>query len=92
MLPFLFFAAADIPAGWERLGYDAVSTFTGASFDCSPLTCNGRSPDFAVNEHGLLDTAEATLEAARSFSSGGAEPGMYCIFEVWRRPAPSARR
>ena len=79
-------AADDIPAGWERLGYDAVSTGSTGFFECSPLTCNGRAPDFAVNEHGLLDTAEAARDAARSFSGGGAEPGTYTVFEVWRRP------
>lgn len=74
--------AVDIPAGWVRLGYDAVSRQRDY-FECSPITCNNRAKDFEVNEHGLLTTVEAARAAARTFSGGGAERGRYFVFEVW---------
>jgi hypothetical protein len=81
-------AADAIPEGWAFLGWDAVGR-TSSWFDCSPLTCNGGSPRFDVNRHGLFASLEGALEGARTFSdpAGGWEPGPYYVVEVWAEPA-----
>lgn len=84
--PLPVLQASEIPPGWTLLGYDVVSR-THAWFECSPLSCNGRWPDFDVNEHCLLPTLAEALRAAVDFSAGGGEPGPYHVIEVWWEPA-----
>jgi hypothetical protein len=75
------------PAGadFERLGFDAVSKSSADSFECSPLSCNAAARELPTNAFALLDSLEAAIAAARKFSSGNWEPGVYYVAEVHRR-------
>lgn len=78
---------APLPAGYVSLGYAAVSDdLEGqvSGFQCSPLSCNLRAPDYQVNRHCLLDDREMAFAAARDFASGNAEPGPYYVVEILR--------
>ncbi len=80
-------SAAPIPSGWRLLGYDAVSRDFTNAFECSPLACNHRSVDFAVNADCLLPDLGAAIAAAEDFCRGdNAEPGTYYVVEVWSEP------
>lgn len=87
-------AAAPIPAGFSRIGYDAVQRCVGAmheggnhapGFGCSPLACNGMAPQYPVNRCCLIDDLQTAVAMARDFAAGNCEPGPYCVVEVWRR-------
>lgn len=87
-------AAAPIPAGFERIGYDAVQRCVGAmheggnhapGFGCSPLACNGMAQEYPVNRYCLIDDLQTAVAMARDFAAGNCEPGPYCVVEVWRR-------
>ena len=80
--------ARPVPPDWPSRGFDVVSRTLGISFDCSPLSCNGRAPDYPTNADCLLPTVETALVAAADFSSGGGEPGTYFILEVFEGPMP----
>lgn len=69
---------------FELLGYDAVARTCGASFECSPLSCNNGAKDFPCNAHCLFDTLEEAIQAAKEFSHGPWEPGSYCVVAVCR--------
>lgn len=78
---------------FEKLGYDVVERAGGCvlGFGCSPLSCNGRAFDLAVNRHCLFDDPAEALRRAEEFGrSHGrvAEPGPYVVIEVWRRRGP----
>jgi hypothetical protein len=74
---------------YECLGWDAVGTWFGigqsATFDCSPLTCNGLASEIPANRFGLLDTIEEAVSVAARFAREQPEPGTYFLVEVWRR-------
>ena len=81
-----------LPADYERLGYDAVSREGVANLECSPLFCNGRAHDIAVNRFCLIDEPERALALAQMFSGShgnGCEPGDYFVLEVWRKKTPT---
>lgn len=74
-----------VPDSFRSIGFDIVSMGCDEvpGFECSPLSCNGLTSEWHANPHCLLDTLEQALEAARQFSVGGAEPGMYYVAEVF---------
>jgi hypothetical protein len=76
-----------LPAGYSRVGYDVVSRSCGATFGCSPLSCNHAAELVPVNEHCLLDDPAEAFRLASLFSKAeeGYEPGPYHVVEVWRR-------
>jgi hypothetical protein len=74
-----------LPEDFELLGYDAVARSCGASFECSPLSCNYGAKDFPCNSHCLFDTLEQAVEAAKEFSHGPWEPGPYYVVAVYRK-------
>ena len=88
-------AAAPIPAGFVRIGYDAVQRCVGTlheggnrapGFGCSPLACNGMAHEYPVNRYCLIDDPETAVAMARDFAAAGScEPGPYCVVEVRRR-------
>lgn len=89
-----------LPAGpdpsFTFIGYDVISVSPAASaangfaptmggFDCSPLSCNDCSKDFAVNRYCLIDNWAEACRAAAAFARDGPEPGPYIILGVhWR--------
>jgi|WetSurMetagenome_2_1015567.scaffolds.fasta_scaffold204951_2 hypothetical protein len=86
-------ACEPLPADYERLGYDAVSREGVANLECSPLFCNGRADDIAVNRFCLIDEPERALGLAQMFSGShgnGCEPGNYFVLEVWRKKTPKS--
>lgn len=76
------------PSEFEILGFDAVSRSTSSFFECSPLSCNYAAATVAHNEHCLFSSLEEAVQAAATFSSGGAEPGPYHVAQVLRRRRP----
>jgi hypothetical protein len=70
---------------FRKLGYDAVSRFAGAAFECSPLSCNSMADEVPVNRYCLFDEPEIALQKAADFEASGCEPGPYFVVEVWRR-------
>lgn len=78
--------------GFEALGFDVVSRSISTFFECSPLSCNGGAQTFRANAYCLFDALEAAIAAAKSFSSGGWEPGPYYIARVLRRRRPPGTR
>lgn len=68
-----------------RLGFDAVSRSLNTTYECSPLSCNNMADHRRVNAHCLVDTLEAGIELARSFSIEEPEPGPYDLIEVLRQ-------
>jgi len=80
-------AAAPGP-DYEIVGYDAVSTSFGDSFECSPLSCNYAARSFNVNGACLFSTLDEAMRGAETFAAGSWEPGPYRVVEVSRkRPA-----
>lgn len=69
-------------AGWNVVGYDAVSSSRGCEFECSPLSCNRAAIEMDVNERCLFASAGDAAAAARSFAAGLFEPGPYYVVEV----------
>jgi hypothetical protein len=64
-------------------GYDAVSFYAKAAPECSPLSCNSRVEELAVNSHCLFDSfEEAKLQLDRG-AFNDSEPGPYRIFAVF---------
>jgi hypothetical protein len=85
--------AVPLPAGYERLGFDAVELRAGWSFGCSPLSCNGLASEdgpVRVNRSCLIATAAEAFAVARGFSVRKPEPGPNCVVEVWRKGPPAA--
>ena len=78
-----------LPAGYERLGYDAVNRTCCPHFECGPLLCNGMAEEIAVNRFCLIDEPQRALEVARYFSQRKPEPGTYFAVEVWRKRTPA---
>jgi hypothetical protein len=72
-------------AGFAFLGFDIVSRSSDASFECSPLSCNGASDDFPVNRSCLIDDIDTAYNVAVEISRGKYEPGPYHLVEVYRR-------
>lgn len=75
---------------YHCVGYDVANpppNLAGGllSFGCSPLSCNGCSAEFPVNDYYLLDSLETAMEAATTFGVEEPEPGPFCIYEVWRK-------
>jgi hypothetical protein len=94
-LPIPTLSVAPLPTDFRSLGYDAVSN-SGISgpinrtpdtiwFECSPLSCNSRATDFAVNEHCLLNSSLEAIQAAKEFAKVNAEPGPYLVAQVFRK-------
>lgn len=75
---------AELPpaAGFDVVGYDAVSSSRGCEFECSPLSCNGAAVEMDVNECCLFVSAGDAAAAARTFAAGLFEPGPYYVVEV----------
>jgi hypothetical protein len=73
-----------IPSSFRRLGFDAVShSMTDVlGLECSPLSCCGTAAALGANEWCLFPTLDAAVDAARTWSVGGAEPGDYYVVEV----------
>jgi hypothetical protein len=71
-----------LPAGYRRLGFDAVELHSEMFFGCSPLSCNGGWEEFETNEHCLVGDMARAIELATMFSQGGWEPGPYRVVEV----------
>ncbi len=78
------------PAGYARLGYDAVSVGATAGFECSPLSCNGMVTEIPVNRWCLLDDLEHALDVAKRFDGEQPEPGDYVVIEVSARATDMA--
>lgn len=70
---------------FESLGFDAVAISCSNFFECSPLSCNNLTEEIETNEHCLLPTIDAAVEAAERFSREEPEPGPYYVVEVLRR-------
>jgi hypothetical protein len=80
--------------GFESLGVDVVS-FTSfrpataqyapvlASFDCSPLSCNGLAHEYPVNPYCLLEVPIG-IGAAKEMHTKRAERGPYVVVDVLR--------
>jgi hypothetical protein len=83
--------AADMPVGYERLGYDVVSVGSSEGFECSPLSCNGLAGEIPVNRYCLLDDTGHALTVASRFDLDQPEPGDYYVVEVGARGADVAR-
>lgn len=60
-----------------------------AFFGCSPLSCNGLSKEFAVNQFCLLNTLAEAEAFAEYCSREEPEPGPYYVVEVLRESDPS---
>jgi len=73
-----------IPEPFRRIVYDVVSRGFSATFECSPLSCNGMAFEAAVNEFCLLDRLTDAVEFARRCALEQPEPGSYFVVEVWR--------
>jgi hypothetical protein len=79
---------ADLPAlqgpdaDFVTVGFDAVARSQNASFEHSPLSCNGGAATFPTNEACLFRTLDEALEGAKVFSKGHWEPGPYWVVEV----------
>jgi hypothetical protein len=75
---------AELPpaAGFDVVGYDAVSSSRACEFECSPLSCNGAASDMDVNDRCLFTSAGDAAAAARTFAAGLFEPGPYYVVEV----------
>lgn len=54
-------------------------------FEHSPLSCNYACADFPVNRFCLIDGQKAAYEAAIVIGKMQYEPGLYYLFEVYRR-------
>lgn len=73
---------------FEFLGYDCPCNsvdWAHAGFGCSPLSCNGRASEIAVNRYCLIDTLDDAIATARTFAREQPEPGDYYVIEVWRK-------
>lgn len=79
--------ADPLPAGYETIGFDAVSRSAGPMFECSPLSCNHMAREIPVNPYCLADTLEAAIAMAERFSTEQPEPGDYFVVEVLRGSA-----
>jgi hypothetical protein len=75
---------APLPAGYESIGFDAVSRSAGPAFECSPLSCNYLSNEIPVNRYCLVDTLAEAVALAVRFSEEKPEPGDYYVVEVLR--------
>ena len=64
-------------------GFDVVSFSTGASPECSPLSCNARAEELPTNEHCLFRTFEDAKHAIESDRFHGCEPGPYRIVAIY---------
>jgi hypothetical protein len=84
--PFDISALNPLPLAdsFVRLGYDAVNRTAGATFECSPLSCNSMAEQIAVNRHCLIDDPAIAFQHAAEFEAAGCEPGPYFVVEVWR--------
>ncbi len=80
-------AVEPLPQDFESLGFDAVANSCGSGFECSPLSCNLLAEEIETNEHCLLPTLAAAVEAALRFSREEPEPGPYFVVEVLWRPS-----
>lgn len=75
-----------IPEDYRFLGFDIVTRSTGATFECSPLSCNHGAREIPVNEFCLIQDREAAYAALQKIcKSGNYEPGPYYLFEVYRK-------
>jgi hypothetical protein len=77
-------APEPLPERFASLGFDVVSRSMGASFECSPLSCNDMASEIATNEFCLVETIERAIEVALQFSLEEPEPGPYVVIEVMR--------
>jgi hypothetical protein len=79
-------------AGYSMRGFDIVCFTTGATPECSPLSCNLGADRFPVNRFCLLDTLEQGIEDAGLIDrDGGYEPGPYRVMSVSERNSRPSR-
>lgn len=73
-----------LPDGFVSLGFDTFnkSSLGVLGFECSPLSCNSMAPEFVVNRHCLVSTADEGYAAAKRCSIEQPEPGDYYMVEV----------
>jgi len=77
----------ELTSAFRTIGFDAVSKSLqdGLGFECSPLSCCDLARDADVNSHCLLNTLEAAVAKAQTFSLEEPEPGPYYVAEVLER-------
>ena len=73
----------EAPRRAQIVGFDVTSFSTGATPECSPLSCNALADGMKVNEHCLLDTLEEAKAALESGEFDNSEPGPFRIFAVY---------
>jgi hypothetical protein len=66
-----------------REGFDVTALGGGELPGCSPLSCNGLVKEVKTNEHCLLPTFEAAIQALESGAFADSEPGPYRIIAVY---------
>jgi hypothetical protein len=76
-----------LPSSFVSLGFDVVGRDYAASFECSPLSCNGMADEMTVNEFCLIRTFEDALSFAQRCGESQPEPGEYVVIRVWREDA-----
>jgi hypothetical protein len=76
--------AVQAPQNKECLGYDVATFWAGNAAECSPLSCNARATDLAVNAHCLFPSFEEAKNAVDTGAFANTEPGPYRIFAAYR--------
>lgn len=67
--------------GFAVVGFAAVAR-SRTSFECSPLSCNGKAAELTTNEECLFRSFDEAVVGARAFSVEKCEPGPYYVVEV----------
>lgn len=71
------------PSGHALEGFDVTALGGGELPGCSPLSCNGLAKEVKTNEHCLLPTLAAAIQALESGAFADSEPGPYRIIAVY---------
>jgi hypothetical protein len=82
-----------LPDAFVSRGFDTFnkSSVGVLGFECSPLSCNSLAPEFVVNRHCLVATADEGHTVAKRCSIEQPEPGDYYVAEVLEEE-PRGRR
>jgi hypothetical protein len=75
-------------SAYEKLGCDIVSR-SSYFFECSPLSCNSKANEHAVNPFCLVDELQRAVDLGREFAATEPEPGPYFVIEVLRKIGPT---
>ena len=67
-------------------GYDVVTCYSGASPECSPLSCNNLAARIRTNQHCLFSSFEDARARIEAGAFGPSEPGPFRIFAVYSLP------